>query len=69
MVALASLLSAALYAVSAFAAPNPQTASSQTLTSDLQFSSTPGFLPLLTLPYGIWRAASYDSINDVCLST
>jgi hypothetical protein len=25
----------------------------------------PGELPVLTLPYGKWRANSYDKVNDV----
>jgi hypothetical protein len=60
MVALASILSAALYIVVAVAVPGPQ-------NLGIQVTSTPSnHLPTLTLPYGTWRAASYDHINDVC---
>lgn len=61
MLASASFMVASIYTFSAVASPNPQ-------TLGVQFASTPSSLPTLTLPYGTWRAASYDSVNDVCFS-
>jgi hypothetical protein len=60
MLFLSSLVLIALHAISAGATPNPQ-------TLGVEFASTSNSLPILTLPYGRWRAASYDSVNDVYL--
>src|SRR5450756_1345176 len=65
MLHLTSICLIALHALSAVASPHPQTLDSQTL--GVEFASTPNSLPILTLPYGRWRAASYDSVSDVCL--
>jgi hypothetical protein len=60
MLHLASIGVIAIHVLSAVASPNSQ-------TLGVEFGSTPNSLPILTLPYGRWRAASYDSVNDVCL--
>jgi hypothetical protein len=61
MLGLASALCSVLYAASALAAPSPLLDD----TTGLEFTSSTGSLPLLKLPYGTWRATSYDSVNDV----
>lgn len=53
MFAFVILLACVLYA----AAASP--------TLGIEFASAANQLPTLTLPYGTWRAASYDSTNDV----
>lgn len=66
---LASVLVVAFYAVSAAAGPVPQDAELTASTTDESLAAVAGgALPIVTLPYGKYKASSYDSVNDVCTS-
>jgi hypothetical protein len=60
------LLFGALFSVVALTAPISEDTQSP-LDDVLGIKIDPGDLPLLTLPYGQWRANSYDKVNDVLI--
>lgn len=51
--------------VLAAAAPAP----TPTQNLGIRFEDSEGELPILSLPYATYRAASYDVADDVCLSS
>lgn len=66
---LASTLVVVLYAVSATAGPVSQDAElAAPKTDESLVAAAGGDLPVVTLPYGKYKASSYDSINDVRIS-
>ncbi len=65
MWSLSLVFTTALFAVLTLAAPFSQAPDLTSADIGLSLVSGSGSLPYLVLPYGIWQASSYDSINDV----